>query len=67
MMVMWEHREMSVKKLGKKLLLDSGPLMPLLKNLEKKELVTKGRSKEEAVQLYATLRKKLAHFEGQGC
>ena len=58
---------MSVKKLGKKLLLDSGPLMPLLKNLEKKELVTKGRSKEEAVQLYAMLRKKLAHFEGQGC
>nr|WP_318711196.1 MarR family transcriptional regulator [uncultured Treponema sp.] len=58
---------MSVKKLGKKLLLDSGTLTPLLKNLEKKELVKRVRSKEEAVQLYATLRKKLAHFEGQGC
>ncbi len=67
MMVMWEHREMSVKELGKKLLLDSGILTPLLKNLEKKELVTRGRSKEEAVKLYATLRKKLANFEGQGC
>ena len=67
MMVMWEHREMSVKKLGKKLLLDSGTLTPLLKNLEKKELVKRVRSKEEAVQLYATLRKMLAHFGGQGC
>lgn len=47
MMVMWEHREMSVKKLGKKLLLDSGTLTPLLKTLEKKELVTRVRSRED--------------------
>lgn len=98
MMVMWEHRELSVKELGKKLLLDSGTLTPLLKTLEKKELVTRVRSKtderflvvtitekgmalrekavdipakigacvqipkEEAVQLYATLRKLLSQF-----
>ena len=101
MMVMWEHREMSVKELGKKLLLDSGTLTPLLKTLEKKELVTRVRSrederflvvsitdkgmklrekavdipakiggcvqlsKEEAVQIYATLRKLLSQFDGQ--
>lgn len=101
MMVMWEHREMSVKELGKKLLLDSGTLTPLLKTLEKKELVTRVRSKtderflvvtitekgmtlrekavdipakiggcvqipkEEAVQLYATLRKLLSQFGEQ--
>lgn len=47
MMVMWEHREMSVKELGKKLLLDSGTLTPLLKTLEKKELVTRVRSRED--------------------
>ena len=47
MMVMWEHREMSVKELGKKLLLNSGTLTPLLKTLEKKELVTRVRSKED--------------------
>ena len=58
---------MSVKKLGKKLLLDSGTLTPLLKNLEKKEPVTRDRSKKEAVQLSATLRKQPAHFEGQWC
>lgn len=103
MMVMWEHREMSVKELGKKLLLDSGTLTPLLKTLEKKELVTRVRSKtderflvvtitdkgmtlrekavdipakigacvqipkEEAVQLYATLRKLLPQFGEQEC
>lgn len=101
MMVMWEHRELSVKELGSKLFLDSGTLTPLLKNLEKKELVTRVRSKtderflvvtitekgmalrekaveipakigscvqiskEEAVQLYSTLRKMLALFEGE--
>ena len=101
MMVMWEHREMSVKELGKKLLLDSGTLTPLLKTLEKKELVTRVRSKEderflvvsitdkgmklrekavdipakiggcvqlskeEAVQIDATLRKLLSQFDGQ--
>ena len=38
MMVMWEHRELSVKELGKKLFLDSGTLTPLLKTLEKRNL-----------------------------
>lgn len=47
MMVMWEHREVSVKELGKKLLLDSGTLTPLLKTLERKGLVTRERSKED--------------------
>lgn len=47
MMVMWEHKEMSVKELGKKLFLDSGTLTPLLKNLEKKGLVTRERSKTD--------------------
>ena len=47
MMVMWEHKEVSVKELGKKLFLDSGTLTPLLKNLEKKGLVTRERSKTD--------------------
>lgn len=45
MMVLWEKEELSVKELGKKLFLDSGTLTPLLKTLEKKELVTRQRSK----------------------
>lgn len=47
MMVMWEYKEVSVKELGKKLLLDSGTLTPLLKTLEKKGFVTRQRSKED--------------------
>lgn len=47
MMVMWEHKELSVKGLGQKLLLDSGTLTPLLKTLEKKGFVTRERSKED--------------------
>lgn len=47
MMVMWECKEVSVKELGKKLFLDSGTLTPLLKNLEKKGLVTRERSKTD--------------------
>lgn len=47
MMVMWEQQSLSVKELGKKLFLDSGTLTPLLKTLEKKELVTRERSKED--------------------
>ena len=47
MMVLWEHKEVSVKELGKKLFLDSGTLTPLLKTLEKKGLVTRERSKTD--------------------
>ena len=55
MMVMWEHREVSVKELGKKLFLDSGTLTPLLKNLEKKGLVTRERSKADERILIVTI------------
>ncbi len=47
MMVMWEHKELSVKELGKKLYLDSGTLTPLLKTLEKKGLVARNRSSKD--------------------
>ncbi|MCR5154967.1 MAG: MarR family transcriptional regulator [Lachnospiraceae bacterium] len=47
MMVMWEHKSISVKDLGEYLYLDSGTLTPLLKTLEKKGFVTRTRSKED--------------------
>lgn len=43
MMVLWEHREMNVKELGKYLYLDSGTLTPVLKKLEQKGYVTRKR------------------------
>ena len=47
MMVFWEERKISVKKLGKKLFLDSGTLTPVLKSLESKGYVIRSRSKED--------------------
>ncbi|SHK87520.1 MarR family winged helix-turn-helix transcriptional regulator [Hymenobacter psychrotolerans] len=42
-LLLWEHRELSVKELGDKLLLDSGTLTPLLKRLEQKQLISRRR------------------------
>ncbi len=47
MMVMWEHKEMSVKQLGECLFLDSGTLTPVLKKLEEKGYITRNRSKTD--------------------
>ncbi len=44
MMVLWEHGEISMKDLGKKLYLDSGTLTPLIRSLESKSYVQKERS-----------------------
>ena len=58
MMVMWEDKEVSVKELGNRLLLDSGTLTPLLKNLEKKGLVTRERSKTDERFLVVSITEK---------
>jgi DNA-binding MarR family transcriptional regulator len=47
MMVLWEHGDSTVNDLGGRLFLDSGTLTPLLKNLESKGYVKRGRSKED--------------------
>ncbi len=44
MLVLWEHGELPVKKLGEHLRLDSGTLSPLLKRLEAAGLVLRERS-----------------------
>lgn len=55
MMVMWEHKELSVKELGKYLYLDSGTLTPLLKTIEKKGWVERNRSHEDERVLNVTI------------
>lgn len=57
MMVMWEHRELTVKRLGEYLFLDSGTLTPVLKTLEKKGYVKRKRSKEDERNLIVSLTK----------
>ncbi|MFY0256249.1 MarR family winged helix-turn-helix transcriptional regulator [Chitinophaga sp. 30R24] len=47
MLSLWEHETLSVKALGKLLMLDSGTLTPLLKRLENKKLIRRTRSKTD--------------------
>jgi DNA-binding MarR family transcriptional regulator len=47
MMVLWEQETVNVGQLGEILRLDAGTLTPLLKRLEKANLVTRERSKED--------------------
>ena len=55
MMVMWEHRALLVKELGRHLYLDSGTLTPVLKKLEEKGFVTRTRLKGDERNLQVTL------------
>ncbi|NBE50204.1 MarR family winged helix-turn-helix transcriptional regulator [Streptomyces boluensis] len=47
MLVLWEHDELAVKRLGALLRLDSGTLSPLLKRLEAVGYVERRRSAED--------------------
>lgn len=58
MMVLWEQRQIGVKKLGEALYLDSGTLTPLLKKLEKQGLVTRERSSADERNLIVTITEK---------
>ena len=43
MMVLWETNGLTVREIGARLYLDSGTLTPLLKRLEKQDLLTRNR------------------------
>lgn len=47
MMVLWEEKELKVTELGSRLFLDTGTLSPLLKSMEKKNLLRRTRSKSD--------------------
>lgn len=47
MMVFWEHKSISVGKLGEMLCLDSGTLTPMLKKMENAGLITRQRAQED--------------------
>ena len=47
MMVMWEAKKITVKKIGEKLRLDSGTLTPLLKKLEAMDVIRKYRDPKD--------------------
>lgn len=43
LLLLWEHKSLTVKQLGKKLLLDSGTLTPLLKRMEQRQWLSRQR------------------------
>ena len=47
MMVMWEHKSIRVRDMGKLLFLDSGTLTPMLKKMEKAGWIMRKRSEED--------------------
>lgn len=57
MMVMWEQKEMNVKKLGEYLYLDSGTLTPVLKKLEGKGYLSRQRHKKDERNLCVSITK----------
>ena len=57
MMLLWENGEMTEGDLGKRLHLDSGTLAPLLKRLEKQELINRSRLESNERKLLITLTK----------
>lgn len=58
MMVFWEHKSLTVGKLGEILLLDSGTLTPMLKKMEASGLITRQRDKGDERVVTATITKK---------
>lgn len=64
MMVLWEHKELSVKEIGNLLYLDSGTLTPLLKKIEQKDLVKRIRSeKDERIVKISITKKAIMLYE----
>ncbi len=55
MLVLWENRCISVKKLGEKLYLDSGTLTPVLKSLAEKGYISRKRSQKDERVLIVSL------------
>lgn len=65
MMVMWEHKQLNVKELGKNLFLDSGTLTPVLKKLEEKEFVSRQRSKEDEREVIVSITERGKELEDE--
>ncbi len=57
LLVLWENDEVTVGFLGEKLHLDSGTLTPLLKRMEKSDLITRTRSDKDERQVLISLTK----------
>lgn len=58
LLVLWEDNQLSVNKIGQKLLLNTNTLSPLIKRMEKNELLTRTRSKDDERTVLVNLTEK---------
>lgn len=55
MMAMWDDKRISFKELRKKLMLETGTLTPIIKKLEKMDLVKRVRNEEDERNIFIEL------------
>lgn len=65
LMALWEYGTQSVKELGDRLYLDSGTLTPLIKKLEKKELLKRSKNEEDERMVFVSLTNKGKGFQDE--
>lgn len=58
LLVLWEENNLSVNKIGQKLLLNTNTLSPLIKRMEKNKLLTRTRSKDDERTVLVSLTEK---------
>lgn len=65
MLVLWEQDNLLVGELGRKLMLDSNTLTPLLQRMENEGLIIRSRGIADGRQTLVTLTKKGLHLQEQ--
>lgn len=65
MMVLWEHRSITIRDMGRLLFLDSGTLTPLLKKMEKSGWLTRSRQTEDERVVVISLTEKGEQLQEQ--
>ena len=65
MMVLWEHRSITIRDMGRLLFLDSGTVTPLLKKMEKSGWLTRSRQTEDERVVVISLTEKGEQLQEQ--
>ena len=65
MILLWEHKMLTVKEMGEYLFLDSGTLTPLLKKLEAKGYINRARSTKDERNLNVSITKEGEELEAK--
>jgi DNA-binding MarR family transcriptional regulator len=65
LLVLWEHRELSVNQIGEKLLLNTNTLSPLIKRMEKTGLLQRNRSEKDERTVMVSLTEKGLSYQSE--